>query len=126
MAIGKLFLRGNAGMTPEEGAAYDAPFPDVNFKAGVRRFPNLVPDHNDAPGAEISRQAARFWKEQWSGDSFMAIGMLDPVLGPVPMQSLRRQIRGCPEAMEVADGGHFVQERGGPIAEAALRHFRLP
>jgi hypothetical protein len=55
----------------------------------------------------------------------MAIGMMDPVLGPAAMQSLRRLIRGCPEAMEVVDGGHFVQERGGPIAEAALRHFKL-
>lgn len=125
MAIGKLLQRGNPGMTAEEAAAYDAPFPDGRYKAGVRRFPNLVPDHDDAPGAEISRQAARFWSEQWRGDSFMAIGMLDPVLGPPAMQSLRKLIRGCPEPMEVADGGHFVQERGGPIAEAALRHFGL-
>jgi pimeloyl-ACP methyl ester carboxylesterase len=125
MAIGKLFLRGNPGMSEAEAAAYDAPFPDVRYKAGVRRFPNLVPDHEQAPGAEISRQAARFWKEQWAGDSFMAIGMADPVLGPQAMQSLRKLIRGCPEPMEVADGGHFVQERGGPIAAAALRHFKL-
>ena len=125
MAIGKLFQRGNPGMTAEEAAAYDAPFPDVRYKAGVRRFPTLVPDSEDAPGAELSRQAARFWSERWQGDSFMAIGMQDPVLGPPAMQSLRKLIRGCPEPMEVADGGHFVQERGGPVAEAALRHFGL-
>ena len=125
MAIGKLFQRGNPGMTAEEAAAYDAPFPDVRYKAGVRRFPNLVPDSEDAPGAELSRQAARFWSERWQGDSFMAIGMQDPVLGPPAMQSLRKLIRGCPEPLEVADGGHFVQERGGPVAEAALRHFGL-
>jgi hypothetical protein len=41
------------------------------------------------------------------------------------MQSLRRLIRGCPEPMEVADGGHFVQERGELIATAALHHFKL-
>jgi len=125
MAIGKLFQRGNPGMTAEEAAAYDAPFPDVRYKAGVRRFPNLVPDSDDAPGADISRQAARFWSERWQGDSFMAIGMQDPVLGPPAMQSLRKLIHGCPEPMEVADGGHFVQERGAPVAEAALRHFGL-
>jgi pimeloyl-ACP methyl ester carboxylesterase len=125
MAIGKLFQRGNPGMSAEEAAAYDAPFPDVRYKAGVRRFPNLVPDREDAPGAELSRQAARFWREQWAGDSFMAIGMQDPVLGPPAMQSLRRLIRGCPEPMEVADGGHFVQERGDVVAPAALKAFRL-
>lgn len=125
LAVGKLIQRGTPGMSDAEAAAYDAPFPDRRHKAGVRAFPNLVPDHADAPGAAISRQAARFWTEQWSGDGFMAIGMMDPVLGPPAMQSLRRVIRGCPEAMEVADGGHFVQERGGPIAAAALRHFNL-
>jgi pimeloyl-ACP methyl ester carboxylesterase len=125
MAIGKLFQRGNPQLTPAEAAAYDAPFPDARHKAGVRRFPNLVPDGADAPGAEIGRQAARFWSTQWQGDSFMAIGMKDPVLGPPVMQALRKLIRGCPEPMEVAEGGHFVQEHGGPIAEAALRHFGL-
>ncbi len=125
MAIGKLLQRANPGMTAEEAAAFDAPFPDVRYKAGVRRFPNLVPDHEQAPGAALSRQAAQFWSERWSGDSFMAIGMLDPVLGPPAMQSLRKLIRGCPEPLQVPDGGHFVQERGAPIAAAALRRFAL-
>ena len=31
-----------------EAAAYDAPFPDARFKAGVRAFPNLVPDGDQA------------------------------------------------------------------------------
>jgi haloalkane dehalogenase len=66
-----------------------------------------------------------FWRERWAGDSFMAIGMQDPVLGPALMQSLRGAIRGCPAAMEVAEGGHFVQEWGAPIATAALKHFKL-
>jgi pimeloyl-ACP methyl ester carboxylesterase len=125
MAIGKLFQRGNPELTPQEIAAYDAPFPDARYKAGVRRFPNLVPDQPAAPGAEISRQAARFWSEQWQGDSFMVIGMQDPVLGPPVMLALRKLIRGCPEPLEVADGGHFVQERGELIAAAALRRFGL-
>jgi hypothetical protein len=39
------------------------------------------------------------------------------------MRALRATIRGCPPPMEVAEGGHFVQEWGAPIARAALRHF---
>lgn len=125
LACGKLIQRGTPGMSAGEAAAYDAPFPDQRYKAGVRAFPNLVPDNEAAPGAELSRRAAKFWREQWAGDSFMAIGMTDPVLGPAAMQSLRKLIRGCPEPLQVADGGHFVQERGGPVAAAALRHFKL-
>ena len=40
----------------------------------------------------------------------MAIGMKDPVLGEVPMRALQHTIRNCPPPMEVAEGGHFVQE----------------
>jgi haloalkane dehalogenase len=125
LPVGKLLARGKRDMSTAEAAGYDAPFPDASYKAALRAFPNLVPDGADAPGAAISREALAFWRERWTGDSFMAIGMQDPVLGPAVMQSLRSAIRGCPPAMEVAEGGHFVQEWGAPIATAALEHFKL-
>ncbi|WP_395700038.1 haloalkane dehalogenase [Aquabacterium sp.] len=125
MAVGKLLARGKPDMTPAEAAAYDAPYPDAAFKAALRRFPNMVPDGADAPGAAVSREAAAFWRQQWQGESFMAVGMKDPVLGPAAMAALRETIRGCPPPMEIAEGGHFVQEWGAPIARAALAHFKL-
>lgn len=125
LAVGKLFKRGKADMSAAEAAAYDAPFPDASYKAALRAFPNLVPDGEDAPGAAISRQALAFWRDRWQGDSFMAVGMQDPVLGPPAMASLRKLIRNCPPPLEVPEGGHFVQEWGGPIATAAMAHFRL-
>ena len=125
MAVGKLFRRGKPDMTDAEVAAYDAPFPDAGYKAALRAFPNLVPDGDDAPGAAISRQAQAFWRDQWAGASFMAIGMQDPVLGPPAMRALHTVIRNCPPPLEVPQGGHFVQEWGGPIAHAALAHFKL-
>ena len=121
--IAALMRRACPGLGEAEAAAYDAPFPDARYKAGVRRFPNLVADHPEAGGAALAREAREWWRTQWQGRSFMAVGMQDPVLGPPVMAALRRVIRGCPEPFEVAEAGHFVQERGGPIAEAALRHF---
>ena len=53
----------------------------------------------------------------------MAVGMKDPVLGPTVMAALRQQIRGCPAPLEIPDGGHFVQEWGRGIAEAAVTAF---
>jgi haloalkane dehalogenase len=123
LPVGKLIARGKPDMSTAEIAAYDAPFPDVRHKAALRAFPNLVPDGDDAAGAAISRTAAEFWRERWSGESFMAIGMKDPVLGEAPMRSLQKTIRGCPVPMEVPEGGHFVQEWGAPVAAAALAHF---
>ena len=125
LPVGKLIRRGKADMSDAEAAAYDAPFPDASYKAALRAFPNLVPDGDNAPGAALSREAATFWRERWAGDSFMAIGMTDPVLGPPAMQSLHKLIRNCPPPLEVPQAGHFVQEWGAPIAKAALEHFKL-
>jgi haloalkane dehalogenase/tRNA(adenine34) deaminase len=120
MDIGRLMQRGCPHLTPQEAAAYNAPYPDASYKAGVRRFPNLVPDRPDAPGAALSRQARDFWRNDWQGRSLMAIGMQDPVLGPPVMRALHRHIRNCPPPLEIADGGHFLQEWGEPIARAAV------
>jgi pimeloyl-ACP methyl ester carboxylesterase len=125
LAVGKLFTRGKRDMPAAEAAAYDAPFPDASYKAALRAFPNLVPDGEQAPGAAISRTAEAFWREKWAGESFMAVGVQDPVLGTEPMAALRSRIRGCPEPLTVPEAGHFVPEWGAPIARAALMHFGL-
>lgn len=123
MDIAALMQRAVPGLTGAEAAAYAAPFPDITYKAGVRRFPNLVPDAPDAPGAETSRRARAWWRDEWRGQSFMVIGMQDPVLGPPAMRALRAQIRGCPPPLELAEAGHFVQEAGAVIVERALESF---
>ena len=125
LAVGKLIRRGKPSMAADEAAGYDAPFPDASFKAALRAFPDLVPDGADAPGAAISRQAEAFWQQQWRGDSFMAVGEQDPVLGGPVMQALQASIRGCPPPLAVPEAGHFVPEWGAAIAEAALRQFGL-
>ena len=121
---GKLLQRACPQLSAAEAAAYEAPFPDVASKAGVRRFPNLVPDRPDAPGAEISRRARSWWQDSWNGESFMAIGAKDPVLGPPVMQALRKIIRGCPEPYVHAEGGHFLQEWGNDVATEALKRWK--
>jgi|GEM_PF-3813417 len=83
----------------------------------------MVPDHPDAPGAGLSREAREWLRHQWQGPVFMAVGVLDPVLGPPVMQALRQDINGCPEPYEHPDAGHFVQEWGEPIAREALNAF---
>ena len=120
MPVGKLMSRACPQLTPAEAAAYDAPFPDATYKAGVRRFPNLVPDNPDAGGAVISRKAREWWRAEWSGKTAMAIGMTDPVLGPVVMEDLRQTIRHCPEPIRLAAAGHFVQEWGEEVLKGAL------
>ena len=121
--VGRLMARATPVLTNDEAAAYNAPFPDMAHKAGVRRFPEMVMTAPGMEGIDHSLAARDFLSNHWRGDSFMAIGMKDPVLGPPVMNALRQLIRGCPDPMEIADGGHFVQEWGAPIAQAALSHW---
>lgn len=134
LKVGELMKRATPILADAEMAAYDAPFPDQRYKGGVRRFPELVMLKEQGAadltplskeGVATSLRARKFWSEDWKGDAFMAIGMQDPVLGPPAMHFLRTFIKGCPEPMEVSEAGHFVQEWGAPIAEAALRRFNI-
>ncbi|ADM09448.1 haloalkane dehalogenase [Parvularcula bermudensis HTCC2503] len=131
--VARLVKGGASILSAAEAEAYAAPFPDQRYKAGVRRFTELVMLRDgDAPltpdqaeGAEIALRARRYWREDWAGDSFMAIGMKDPVVGPAQMHRLAALIKGCPTPLEIPEGGHFVQEWGNEIAPAALSHMKL-
>lgn len=123
LPITALMKRSTPILSDAEAAAYEAPYPDARYKAGPRRFPQLVMTSPEMEGVEISRRAAEWWRTQWSGQTFMAVGEADPVLGPPVMEKLRQTIRGCPEPLRIKDAGHFVQEWGQPIAEAAVRAF---
>lgn len=123
--VGDLMQRAVPGLSAAEAAAYAAPYPGPEYKAGVRTFPQLVPTSPDAPGASVSRQAAQWWATEWDGPTFMAIGENDPVLGPPVMDKMRQIIRGCPEPLRIPEG-HFVQESGEIVARSALAAWGAP
>ena len=100
-------------MPREVAAAYLAPFPTPESKAGPRAFPLLIPLREDAPGAakgsevaEALRRDARPALLMW-GDSDIALP-LDPVGRKV--QSL---FPTAEELTVIHDGGHFLQEDQG-------------
>ena len=119
--VGRLLGRSEPSLSDAERAAYDAPFPDARYKAGVHVFPAIVPIRREMEGAAISAHAADWLRNHWRGPVFLAIGEQDPVLGPPAMEALHRLFRHAPPLMRVPDAGHFVQEHGAPIARAALR-----
>jgi len=123
MSAGRLLKLTCPHLSEKECAAYDAPFPDIRYKAGVRRFPEIVPDQMNAPGAEVSRNARQWLRDKWTGSAFMAVGMTDPVLGPPVMQVLRNDIQNCGKPHEHPEAGHCVQEWGEEIATKALAEF---
>ena len=125
MDVAALMKRAVPTLTDAEAAAYAAPFPDARFKAGVRRFPNLVPDHPDADGAALSRRAKKFWRDAWGGKSFMAIGMADPVLGGPVMHALRNDIRGCPHPLR-SPTPVISRRKPAPLSSRRRSRFSRP
>ena len=123
--VGGLMRRAVEGLDELSAAAYDAPFPDRRYKAGVRRFPAIVPTETDMPGAALSRQARDWYRHHWQGQTFMAVGMRDPVLGPQVMRQLHQWMPGSTEPLAIEEGGHFVQEHGEQIAVRACEYFDL-
>ena len=124
LKLDELFKKYAPTIDDDEAKAYAAPFPDSSYQAGVRKFPKIVANP-DAACIEISSRAFPFWREAWQGESFMAIGMQDEVLGPPIMQFMKSTINGCPEPLEVPEAGHFVQEFGDIVAAEAVKHFKL-
>ena len=109
--IGGIMHRGcQSGLSPEEIAAYDAPFPDEASKAGARAFPQLVPIEDDKDGVAENIAA---WEGLAAFDKpFLTLfGQDDPVLGAAAPQ-LAGRIKGAayqPHAI-LTRCGHFSQE----------------
>ena len=121
--VGTLMKRTCPMISAAEAAAYDAPFPDARYKAGVRAFPNRVPISPEMDGVLTSRRARTWWQREWTGQTFIAAGSKDPVLGVAAMQRLRTFVRNAPAPVEYAEAGHFIQEWGDDVARDALQAF---
>lgn len=123
LSIARLMGRACPGISGEELAGYEAPFPDDRYRAGVRTFPAIVPVYPDDPGAEVSRRARDWLSSEWSGKTAVVVGAQDPVLGVPAARHLAAMIRGAPEPVVLDDAGHFTQEAGGVVVAAALAAF---
>jgi tRNA(adenine34) deaminase len=121
--ISRHVASGNPLLSPQECQAYAAPFPGKGFRAATRVFPSLIPDHHEADGAAISRDANNYWQKQWVGRTVMGIGLQESALAESDMKDLQRTIRGCAQPIFLADSGHFVPESGAALASTAAAFF---
>ena len=95
----------------EVAAAYDAPFPTPESKAGARAFPLMLPTSPHMPGAEAGQRVL-----DALADDARPILMLwadsDPILTPETGRRFARRLGGVePEVVENAS--HFLQEDAG-------------
>jgi haloalkane dehalogenase len=125
MKVGEMIGRAckSIPLSKAEWEAYDAPYPNKEYKGGVRRFPNLVMVSENMEGVDISMKSkVSYGKGEIFGqkDVFMACGMKDPVLGPKVMADLATVWGNGVYWMDVKEGGHFVQEWGEEVARKAI------
>lgn len=122
LPIGDVISMGLAApeqLSPEARAGYEAPFPDISYKAGARAWPLLVPLSHDDPGAAEMRRSADVLS-RWQKPALVMFSDKDPVTGPAGafFRALIPSAQREPEIV-IHDAGHFLQEEKG---EEIARH----
>jgi haloalkane dehalogenase len=115
LPIGFLVSSGCAeGLSEEETAAYDAPFPDPSYKNGARAFPGLIPQTLDDPATPDNQRA---WEvlQTWDKPFLCAFSDKDPITGGGERMLIGKipGAQGQPHTT-IEGGGHFLQEDRGP------------
>jgi len=112
-------------LAPEVVAAYEAPFPSPESKAGAAQFPLLVPTEEDGPGASQMRAVADALS-RWQKPALVAFSDSDPVFPhPKSGQVFCDRIPGARPQVTIADAAHFLQEdKGEQITNEMLAFFR--
>jgi haloalkane dehalogenase len=106
-------------------AAYEAPFPNAESKAGAAQFPLLVPISDEMDGAAAMREVADELS-RWEKPVLVAFSDCDPVF-PYPRagEFFCGLIPGAVEQLKVEGAAHFLQEdRGEWIAREIVRFTR--
>ena len=103
-------------------AAYEAPFPTPESKAGAAQFPLIVPIEEGMAGAAEMR-AVTDELSRWEKPALVAFSDSDPVF-PFPKagQQFVELIPSADEQVKIEGAAHFLQEdRGEEIADHLLR-----
>jgi haloalkane dehalogenase len=123
-AVGNIVNGGCVSDLPEAVvAAYDAPFPSDEYKAGPRQMPLLVPARPDDPASEDNRRA---WQvlERWRKPFLCAFSDMDPITRGAE-RVLRERIPGCAGQPHttISGAGHFLQEDRGEELATVVADF---
>jgi haloalkane dehalogenase len=110
------------GLTDDVVAAYDAPFPAPESKAGVLAFPELVPTEPEHPNT-APLMAIREALGSWEKPALVLFGDSDPIFRPEVAEAIARWIPGALPAELVEQAGHFVQEDAGEEVAARIVEF---
>lgn len=111
--IGKAINMGTVQeLSDEVMAAYDAPFPSEEYKAGARIFPTLVPVEEEDPEAINNKKAWQVLKN-WQKPFLTIFGDEDNIMKGAE-KIFQKKIPGAQnQNHEILSAGHFIQEEKG-------------
>lgn len=124
LPIGEIIRRSvvdRASLSDAVVAAYDAPFPTLESKAGARAFPALIPTTPHAAGAAEMRET-RAALASWDKPALVCFSDSDPVFPAAAGHALAALIPGARFRL-IAGAGHFLQEEKGPEIASEILAF---
>ncbi len=107
--IGKIVSKGTKrGLSADEIAAYDAPFPTRQHKAGARIFPSFVPFENNVAVPDQKRAWAVL--DAFDKPFLCCFGDKDPITRGGEARFIGRVPGTMGQNHRPLSGGHFIQE----------------
>ena len=109
-------------LAPEVEAAYEAPFPTPESKAGAAAFPLLVPMEASDPGAAAMLEV-RAALESWDKPALVAFSDQDPIFPQDAGRRLAQRIPGAVPFAPIDGASHFLQEDKGEVIAELVAAF---
>lgn len=124
LPVGMVLQGGTKTELPDDVvAAYEAPFPTPESKAGAAQFPLLVPLGDDDAGA-AEMVAVREELRRWDKPVLVAFSDSDPIFPyPVAGQLFTGAIPTAGEQRRIEGAAHFLQEDAGEQIAAEIVAF---
>jgi len=122
--VPSMFVDALEGPLPDAvKAAYDAPFPDPSYTAGLRQMTALLPLTRNDPGAAIGRATMQALRE-WHKPFLTAYSDGDPATRGWETV-FAQEVPGAAGQphVTIAGAGHFVQERRGVELADVIHEF---
>ena len=124
LPVGMVIQGGTATeLTDDVVAAYEAPYPTPESKAGAARFPLIVPTSDDAVGAKEMGEVADALR-RWDKPTLVCFSDSDPVF-PFPRagEAFTDAIPTAGEQARIEGAAHFLQEDAGEKVAAEILGF---
>ncbi len=111
-----LMMQAVTRLTPEEAAAYQAPFPSKEYQAGPLVLPRLLPSHEEDAGVYENRDARAKLKA-------LDLPVLVPLTSGAPSPTeFQKVVPMVPRSLGFQGSGHFIYEDAGEeLAEQIVK-----